>query len=228
VPAELLAGLGLLGGAGLVARVFSTSLALNVVMAVPGALLLVSSIPAAGQPWAAWLLFGSVVVGGPLTAMTDSRLSGPALGPLLLALSVAGVYVDVPDTEEMLVLAGVIAPLLLIGWPLRLSTIGSAGSHMIVGLLAWAAAWGGIGRPASIVGAMGCLGAFLLVPFAARGRAIASPRALSLLVVVHTVAVGVCSRVAGFRTDPRLAALIVVGALLLGLLAIRRVFEQET
>ena len=41
----------------------------------------------------------------------------------------AGIYVDVPDTEHILVILAAAAPLVLLGWPLNLGRLGEAGGY---------------------------------------------------------------------------------------------------
>ena len=227
IPSEVLLGLALLGLAGLLTNVLSHSVVLQVGVAVPGAWLITGELAEVYSGWIVWLLFGAMAVGGTLVASGDQRLRSPILGPGLFAISLAGVFLDVPDTEEMLVLLGVMAPLVLLGWPLGLSRLGGAGSYMAVGTLIWAAAWGGIGRPGSVLGAIACLGVLLLVPLAYRGGEAISATSWPALVAVHLVVVGVASRVAGFRADAWEAAVIAVAALAAGLVATRALIRGD-
>lgn len=217
VPREVPLGLGLLGLAGLLSGVVARSLPLRVALAVPGAWLIVAAIPTDYSSWTRWFLIGAIAVGGPLVAFSDKVLSSPALGPVFLAVTVAGVYVDVPDTEEMLVLLGVAAALTLLGSPLGGSPLGSAGSYMAVGTLIWASSWGGVGRTASMVGAVACLGVFLTIPLAVRPEDSGVRVRWPALVGVHLLVVAVCSRVAGIREHPLEALIIAILALALGL-----------
>lgn len=206
VPAEVWLGMALLGIGGLLSR--SKSLTFGVTAAIPGAWLIVGSLEIGSSSWASWFLLAALIGGAALAGRTDEQLSGPILAPLLLALTIGGVYLTVPDTEEMLVLAGAITPLALLGWPFGVSKVGSSGSYMAVGILVWAAWWGGMGRPAAIVGAVSCLGMFLLVPLRRSSRD--HP---GLIVGLHLILVAAGSRLAGQQGDPNVAALLAAAAL---------------
>lgn len=215
-PLELYAGLALLGLAGLLLKVaplpgWSRSLA-----AVPGAWLIAGHSGLSTPGWVPWLVFSVIVGAAPLVAATDDRDYRAPLGPLLWAMTVAGVYLDVPDTEQMLVLSGAAAPLALLGWPANLARLGSFGGYLAVGLLAWAIAQGGAGRPASIIGGLACLGMFVVLPVAERltgGRS--SNRVLIL--ILHAAVVAIASRWAGHQVEPVAAAAISTAALGLAL-----------
>jgi len=209
VPAQVLLGLVLLGVGGLFARSRSESLSLRVTAAIPGAWLVIGSFEMSNSSWVRWFLVAAIVVGAALTARTEELLSGATLTPLLFALTIGGVYFAVPDTEEVLVIAGAIIPLALLGWPLGVSKIGSSGSSMAVGIMIWAAAWGGVGRPAAILGAVSCLGMFLLVPLLPRSRG----HHPALIVGLHLILVAAGSRLAGQQSNPQVAALMAATAL---------------
>lgn len=159
---------------------------------------------------ALWIRLAVAVValfGGLLTADFDRRWRSTAFGPVLLAVSVVGVYYTVPDTREALVMLGAVIPLLLLAWPRRLVSLGAGGAMAATGLLVWVVATGGFGRQSSIVGGMGCLGLLVVEPLArvihrgwspldhVRHRLLAAP----LVAGVHLVLVYVSSRVAGLR-----------------------------
>ena len=222
VPAEALLGLALLGIGGLIAR-SSESLFFGAAAAIPGAWFVVASLEVGDSSWISWFLLAAIAIGGVLAARTDQLISVPTVTPLLVALTIAGVYFAVPDTEEVLVLAGAITPLALLGWPLGLSKIGGSGCYATVGILAWTTAWGGMGRPAAIVGAVSCLGMFLLIPFFHWSRD--KP---ALIVGLHLILVAAGSRLSGHQTDPKVATLLAVAALVVGYLAMQFANRAET
>ena len=76
-----------------------------------------------------------------------------------LAISIAGIWATVPDTEEVAVLVGVTAGLIWAWWPAGWSWPGIAGSVAIVGIAAWLAVEGGLARDTGMVGAFGSLAA---------------------------------------------------------------------
>ena len=149
---------------------------------------------------------------GRLVADVDRRTARLGLGPLLFAVSVGGVYATVPDTEQALVLLGVAAPVALLGWPLRRAVLGPAGSPTAVAVLAWSAAVGGVGRPSSIVGAVGCLGLFVVGPLSRRSVRTSAP----VVVAAHALLVLVSVLFAGLRPTVRGAVAVVLLELVVG------------
>jgi hypothetical protein len=92
-----------------------------------------------------------------------------------LAVTAAGIWATVPDVEAALVLLGAALPMALLGWPLFLArraptrpppAFGVAGSLAVAGVLVWAVASGGTGRPGSLVGGLACLGLLAVEPVA--------------------------------------------------------------
>ena len=182
-------------------------LAVRMSASAPGAWVVAAQSGVRGDSWVRALIFTAIVAGGALVADLDVRTARRGLAPLLFAISVAGVYSTVPDTEQVLVLAGVVAPIAALGWPLCRATLGPAGSTAAVAVLVWTAAAGGVGRPSSIVGAVACLGLFVLAPLAP------PPARLNSLVIIgaHALLVGVGARVVGLRsTVPEAVAVAVV------------------
>jgi hypothetical protein len=162
-------------------------------------------------PTAGWVLSAAAVVAlaaGPMLAGFDARWPGRGLGPVLLAITVAGIWSTVPDTEAALVALGAATPLALLGWPWPLASLGWVGSWAVAGSLGWLVATGGAGRPSAVVGGAACLGLLAIEPLARR----LDPRRRSLLgcvpggpvgaVVVAAAQLGlvfVAARVAGTR-----------------------------
>lgn len=159
------------------------------------------------------VLLGATV-GATAVARTEEVWRDEAVTPALLAITAAGVFAAVPDTEEAAALLGAAFPVLVLGWPLRLVTLGRAGAGGATALLVWVIAVGGRGRPPSIVGALACLG--LLVGLSGgrwlrrAGKRFAGSTGgrVALLVGVHAALVVVASRGAGIRDDLRLAAAV--------------------
>ena len=79
----------------------------------------------------------------------DVRWRHRGLGPVLLPVSLLGVYATVPDTEMALVALGAALPLSLLGWPVALASWGRAGAWAVAGSLVWVTASGGVGRASS-------------------------------------------------------------------------------
>jgi hypothetical protein len=131
--------------------------------------------PRPSLPWPA-LVAATAAVAAALAAF-DRRWRSLALAPVLLAVTAAGIWATVPDVEAALVLLGAALPMALLGWPPFLArraparpppAFGVAGSLAVAGVLVWAVASGGTGRPGSVVGGLACLGLLAVEP-AVRG-----------------------------------------------------------
>jgi hypothetical protein len=227
VPLTIWGGIVLLGAAGLLASLAPSPgwrVILTAIAAIPGALFLgyISELP--GRDWAPWLVVLGIVAAGPLVADFDVHHRQRAWGPPLLAISILGLLVTVPDTEEALVLAGVALPLAVLGSPVRLASLGRAGALMAVGIFLLVTTLGGVGRESSMVGAAASLGLLVAEPLARllRGPVSRLDRLYALgrswrgaMVVggVQLALVLVTSRVAGLQDDLALAIFIAAFAL---------------
>ena len=126
-----------------------------------------------------------------------------------------------PDTEEILVLVGVMLPLVLLAWPKVLAGLAGVGAFPLIGLLAWVVAWGGRGRETAIVGAVASLGLLVAEPFARWLRG--SPRlqwlpdgpagAVAAGVLQAVVVLGP-ARLAGLQHDLTMSIAIAAGILI--------------
>jgi hypothetical protein len=184
----------------------------------------------AAEPWARALVTLAASAGALFAALLDHSWRGQAPGLPLLAISAFGVYATVPDTETVAAVLGVALPLLVVGWPVRLATLGRAGAAAAVAMLMWAGATGGEGRPASIVAVVMCLGLLvgspvgrLLLPRVGDRFRRVSPGLLTLaLLASHVVIVLVASRVGGQLSDPYSAVavgtVVSIAAVLVGAL----------
>jgi hypothetical protein len=157
------------------------------------------------QPWAP-----------PWPRDLDGRWRATGAPPILLAVSAAGVYFTVPETDEAAILLGgaVVVALLGLG---AVANLGSAGAFAAVGLLVWTAATGGAARPSSIVGSLGCLGLFLVEPLArlfahVRSGLEGGPRSWRVISAVgaQVSLVAIASRWAGLPPVAETAALVVM------------------
>jgi hypothetical protein len=192
--------------------------ALELLLVAPFAWLLAAD--ASSIAWVRVVAFGGATL-GPVAASRTDREWGPAgLTPLLYAISAAGVFAAVPNTDAAVTLLGASLPGACAGWPLgraRLGTVGAAGS---TALLVWVAAAGASGREPAIVGALACLGLLAARPaglwLAARRRRTSAPHDRRLVagpipvLVVHSAVVVVASRVAGVSSELRVAVPVAV------------------
>ena len=89
------------------------------------------------------------------------------VGTVMLAMTVCGLVITVPDTERALVLLGAAAPVALLGPPLRLASLGPTGAAA-VGLVAWTAGLAWPARPGATIGTLAAFGLFLVEPLGRR------------------------------------------------------------
>jgi hypothetical protein len=219
-PDALWQGLAMLAGAGLLFPWARKVDLLPAILAVPGAWWITRMADLPGSEWVLWLLFAMIVLGAPMAASFDRH--NTTLGPVMLALTVVGAFFTLPDTEEILVFSGVAIPLVLLAWPKPLTRLGAIGTYPTIGLLAWVIAWGGRGRETAVIGAVASL-AFLVSEPAARWLSRRSATVFDRLPdtvggpvlagLMDLPVVVVASRVAGLRSDPVIAAVIAVAAL---------------
>jgi hypothetical protein len=159
----------------------------------PGSVVLGAALPDGWPFWIRAVAAVAALVGGVVAVEVDRR--APRLVPLLLAVGALGVYLCVPDTEVSKAVLGALVVAAALGLEPRLRH--RCGISAVVGLFVWAAAYGGLGRPGSVVGGIACLGVVLLIPLVPRW----SPTrwAVVAAVVVQVPLVVFVSRVAGFE-----------------------------
>jgi hypothetical protein len=169
---------------------FGAALAIGVLVPIA----LRGGLPPAG-PSTIILVVASAAAGGYLIlAHQRSHRTVPATVSLL-AGSAAGVFLVVPDTEQALVLTGVLLPAGLVGLGRPIS-VGITGSFALAACLAWVVATDGKARESAVVGGLACLGIFLLGPVARLGRGIL-PGGSWIRFSLHAALVVFASRVAG-------------------------------
>jgi len=202
IDARFVIGLALLGLAWVIDR--ATPL-LRVVGLIGGAWLVVGEL--SGLPgWMQVVGFAAMVVAAPLAVSLDRAV--PRVMPLLVLLSVGGIYVCAPDTEITKMMLGAVTPVVLLALEPRLRPSASIAS--LTGLIVWLAVLEGQGRPGAVVGSIACLGVILVAPLV-RWRA-ASLRSVLLLLATQAALVLYVSRVAGFRQSAWAALALCVPA----------------
>jgi hypothetical protein len=87
---------------------------------------------------------------------------------VLLPITVAGIYATVPDTEHVMIALGAALPLVANALPTPIATIGAEGAGASLAVVLWATAIDARGRPASLVGAVGCFGLLFAEPLGRR------------------------------------------------------------
>jgi len=216
VPATVVLGVVGVGAAAGIASLTRLSPWYSLVATVPFAWAI--GFHGEGVPvgWAQALVTFAASAGAILVSSFDDAWREEAPGLALLAITVAGMYATVPDTEAVAAVLGVALPLVVLGWPFRLARLGHAGAAAAIAALAWAGAVGARGRPASIIGFVSCLGLLAatpvseaLLPRAGAWLGRRTPQSvIPVLVVAHVTLVIVASRVVGQVSDPLAAAAI--------------------
>jgi hypothetical protein len=182
-------GLALLGLAWVIDRAAPL---LRLVGLIGGAWLVVGEL--SGLPgWMQAVGFAAMVGAAPLAVSLDRTV--PRVMPLLVLLSVGGIYECAPDTEISKVLLGAVTPVVVLALEPRLRS--SAVIASLAGLMVWVAVLEGQGRPGAVVGSIACLGVIVVAPLV-RWRA-SSLRSVLLLLATQAALVLYVSRVAGFR-----------------------------
>jgi hypothetical protein len=195
-------------------------------LAVPFAWVL--AVDASSVSWAQAAVTGAATVGPVAAVRTDVDVGPTGLTPALYAVSAAGVFAAVPNTEEAAALLGASVPAALAGWPLGQARLGRVGAAGAAALLMWVTADGSLGREPAVVGGMACLGLLATLP---AGRWLATclrfprwaPQDVIIggplpMLVVHAAVVGVASRVAGTSSELRVAVPVATATVVFSLL----------
>jgi hypothetical protein len=227
VPGGVVAGLVLLWVGGTVGARTGAPFVVGPVLALPGALLVAGANRGLDDLWVPIVMVAGTAAVGATAADVDRRTARLGVAPLLLVITVIGVYFTVPDTELMRAMVGVALPLVLLAWPYTAAALGAGGAYAAVALLLWLAPIEGVGRPGAIVGALGAFGLLAaepagraLVPYLERRMVltrvvVTRPRAV--YVGAQAVLTLYASRVAGMAEGALFAALLLVPALAGGL-----------
>ena len=139
-------------------RLLRLPLLVRPVLVVPGVAVTVEAMHLADRSTVVWPTVLVAAVLAVLVADADESLAQSAAGPPLLAVSIFGMYVTIPETGQILPVLVVAVPIALVGAPLCLARLGAAGSGAVMALLAAVVAEGGQARAASIVGGLASTG----------------------------------------------------------------------
>lgn len=146
------------------------------------------------------ILAGLVVAA--LAAYGIWRLSEFETGAIAVAISLAGIWVTVPDTERAAVLIGVTAILVLAWWPLGWSVPRGFGAIAMAAVAVWVVITDGAARDTGLIGGMGSLASLAW-------SALATPATKPWIWLGgHAVIVVVWSRWAGLLESPIVALAI--------------------
>lgn len=152
----------------------------------------------------------SAVVGAALWHI--DRVHGHAVTMILIGGTALGIYINVPDTEQIVVLATALPMLAAacLAFPSLRQTPVSFESLLMIGTLVMASgAVGARGRVESFVGVVGAIGVLVGEPIAGAVRRNTRSYA-AVLVVVHAAAVVISSRIAGEYGPLSLTATVLV------------------
>jgi hypothetical protein len=208
VENEMLIGLGVLAVGGFLALRFPPLV--WAVAAAPGAVLFTRATELDEPGWSMATILGATLIGGLLTADFDKAFARTGLPPVMLAVSLLGVYVTTPETQHSILLTGAALPIALLGWPWPLASLGVGGAFASTALVSWAVVLDGSFRPSAVVGGIACLGMFAVEPVVRRVLGRVETRQVLVVGGLHVLLVGACSRVAGLRSSTAQALVITV------------------
>jgi hypothetical protein len=188
------------------------------------------AVDASPTAWIRLVVLATATIGAVAVSRGETAWADVGVTPLLFAGAAAGAYLAVPDTEEAAAMLGAVAPLALLGWPVRGVTLGRGGAASLVTLFAWVVAIGGRGRTPSIIGGLACLGVLVWLAAAPRvrtwlrwprhnARIGGSPQVLGLIAADAAIVV-VASRVAGVSADLGFAIVVAAATAILALVVV--------
>ncbi len=158
---------------GLIALIIAGSIAhianrrwVGPLLAVPGAWLIASAVSSYEADWVLWFSAGAIVLVGWAAAEFSTRPVTSQWSPVMFSVFALGVFLAVPDTEQALVLLGALGPLVLLSIPVAGARLSVGGAYALIGVSVWAITLGGVGRPASLIGAIACVGLLAADPIA--------------------------------------------------------------
>lgn len=228
VPLAVVAGAALVAAAGAIPRTRPWWDAAGVAAIVPGATVVAYGSGLRGPAWIEPVVAASIVAGGWAIADLDRRAATArlGLGPVLVAVTAAGIFATTPDTERALVLLLVAAVTAVLAWPVAFAVLGRPGAFATAAVGCWIVAVEGRGRTGAIAGGLACAGLLFAEPVGrlvvrSAGGAVARaavvlrrpPLTVVAVAVLHAGVVVVASRVAGFEASAG-GALRIAGPLL--------------
>jgi hypothetical protein len=152
----------------------------------------------------------------------------------MLCLSMAGIFLTVPDTENVILLVGILVPTTLFVWPLnRIGSETPANAAGLGAVVAWVICLAGQGRPASILVSLGCLGLLMIVPLLQmfrKSRVFLMNRFRLIPLLLHALSISVAVGLA--RTTERLdtaatAAFVALAIPILAVMLIAKTYYRE-
>ena len=152
------------------------------------------AVPVDGPPWRAGAAAVTMALVTPTTLLAD-RWSPRGLWPGLAVLSVGGLYLGVPETDQLVTVSGGLVVLLVADVAGRVRMDGLVVLALAAAVV-WVGVWGAVSRSGALTAAMALLGLLLVAPVAERlpgpGRAWLPARGqvVALLVLQGVFVVG--------------------------------------
>lgn len=186
-----------------------------------GSLILDEVNPSRRGPSASPLMVAVAALVAGMAALGIWRLRTHWIGAPALAISIAGIWATVPDTEHLAVLMGVTSVVVVAWWPAAWAAPRAAGALAVGLITVWLVTRGEIGRETGWIGAMGSLSMLGVSAFAL-------PQAHSgVWLAGHFTLVVVWSRWAGlfYSTTTAIATGVIAS---LAIIAISRLFDRRS
>ena len=162
---------------------------------------------------------------GPAADSVDRRFRSTGLGVAMLCVTVAGVFVTIPETDTIAPVFGAMVPIGLLAVPWPVAWLGPGGASAMLALLAALTVDGGAVRPGAVVGGVLASGfwalLFLLSPPPAEAVDRPWPPLARQLVVLQVLVTLGVTRVAGLQQSAWLTLVIAIVVLAAGFAAAR-------
>lgn len=170
---------------------------------LPGALVAVWGLDVGDRIWIPVVATVFIAIAGPAADTVDDRLGRDGMALTMIAMSVLGILVTVPETQRAAPVAGALVVLAVLGWPLGLVRLGAGGGCAAVCILTMLTIDGGWIRTGAVIGglaAIGLLSALVLHPrFPGRERHGQDWWRTAGLLVLHALVTLAVTRVSGMR-----------------------------
>ncbi|MFV1998985.1 MAG: hypothetical protein ACC654_01320, partial [Acidimicrobiia bacterium] len=161
VPVSMVLGLVLLAAAGWVP---TNNIATRMLTLIPGAAAIGASFSDSSQVALGAFVVVTIVLFGPFVAGFDERYRESTISPPLMAISLLGVFVTIPDTDVAVIVAAAALPWVFTGPPAKLVVLGRAGAFVATGFLVWVVASGGFSRSDALITGVATLALLVAEP----------------------------------------------------------------
>ncbi|MFV2000271.1 MAG: hypothetical protein ACC654_07910 [Acidimicrobiia bacterium] len=223
VPVWMVLGLVLLAAAGWVP---TKTIATRMLTLIPGAAAIGASFLDSPQLALGAFVVVAIVLSGPFVAGFDERYRESAISTPLMAVSLLGAFVTIPDTDVAVIAAAAAVPWVFTGPPAKLVVLGRAGAFAATGFLVWVVASGGFSRSDALITGVATLALLIAEPAVRLFRSAERTRLDRFLAtglsgaVVIVVAQGVIVLILGQVIGGTVLSAVYAGVLAVALLAI--------